>query len=77
MKTWLLILLLPPLVLLLPWAVPLWQGRRGRALLLLGLWLAAWAVLLWVALGPGLIGLLLLGVAQLLATSIDLKPSGR
>jgi hypothetical protein len=66
MKTWLLILLLPPLVLLLPWAVPLWKGRRGRALLLFGLWLAAWAVLLWVAFGPGLIGLLVLGVGQLL-----------
>ncbi len=77
MRTALLLLLLPPLVLLMPWLVPLWQRRRGRALLLLGLWLAAWAVLLWVALGPGLIGLLLLGVAQLLATSIELKPSAR
>ena len=77
MKTPLLVLLLPPLVLLLPWAVPLWQGRRGRALLLGSLWLAAWAVLLLAAFGPGLIALLLLGVIQLLATSIALKPSGR
>jgi len=30
-----------------------------------------------VALGPGMIGLALLGMGQLLATSINLKPSGR
>jgi hypothetical protein len=76
MKTLLLVLLLPPLVLLLPWTVPLWHGRRGLALAMLALWLAGWAVVVFVALGPGLALLALLGIGQLFATHVELPSSG-
>ena len=76
MKTLLLVLLLPPFVLLLPWTVPLWRGRRSLALAMLGLWLAGWAIVVFVALGPGLALLALLGIGQLLATNIELPRSG-
>lgn len=73
MRNLLLALLLVPLVLLLPWIVPAWQRRRGRALLVGGLWLAGLATALFVALGPGLLLLLTLGVFQLLITSVPLS----
>lgn len=73
MKSLLILLAAAPAVFLLPWLAPLWHRRYLAA----GLWFAAWAAALLVALllwfGPGLLALLALGLAATLCHTVPLR----
>lgn len=72
MKTWLALLLLPPIVFVLPWTVALVRGRRVLAAALFALWLAGWICALWLWFGVGLTVLVGLGLAVVFTTTIEL-----
>lgn len=73
MKTLLILLAAAPAVFLLPWLAPLWRRRYLAA----GLWFAAWAAALLVAIllwfGPGLLALLALGLAATVCQAVPLR----
>lgn len=71
MKTLLIQLLLPPVVILFPWLIPALQGQWLRFGLLGGGWAfgVTMATCLWA--GPGLILLTLLGLFAVITTRIS------
>lgn len=71
MKDWLALLLLPPVVFVLPWSVPLARGRRGPAALQFAAWAAAWACAAWLWFGVGLVALVALGSIAVARTTIE------
>lgn len=71
MRDWLALLLLPPVVFVLPWSVPLARGRRGTAALLFAAWAAAWACAAWLWFGVGLVALVALGSIAVARTTIE------
>jgi hypothetical protein len=71
-KAWVALVLLPPLVFLLPWAVALARGRRIVAAALFVLWAMGWLCALWLWFGVGLTVLVVLGLAVVFTTTIEL-----
>lgn len=70
MRDWLALLLLPPVVVLLPWSVALARGRRRLASVLFVAWAAAWACTAWLWFGVGLVALVALGVGVVATTTL-------
>lgn len=77
MKELLVLLLLPPVVALLPWALPLARGQRGRAALLFVVWAAAWACAAWLWFGVGVTVLLALGAGVVATATFERRPPRR
>jgi hypothetical protein len=71
-RAWLALVLLPPLVFVLPWAVPLARGRRALAAALFVPWAIGWVCALWLWFGVGLTVLVVLGLAVVFTTTIEL-----
>lgn len=73
MKAWLIQLIVPWVVLALPWSVAAYQRRWGRAMGLFVLWSVALGLAFTVWSGPGILLLAAVGAVAVVTTSIEIR----